>query len=448
MLSAAANAAGIPSVLVTNFTFDSVYSYLSTLIADEQDATDAVSASEASSPLLQPKLAPDVPISQAEVEPLVRHLWDGYRCANLLLRLPGAIPIPSFASEPALPSPNWVSLETRRFSQDVLDHLSQDTTEYTLLQQIPFAKSYSPKNIPRSIVSAPLLVRSPDPSVYTDNGRRRLMDTIGIPLRQQNNPHTKVLIVSFGGQVFHKPSSSRSHSRTPSNAGTPGFGTGGHPVLGPSNQINGVPHVSPTAVMDEKRALPTEPKNSEASAEALATALQSSISDNKRNPMGSLRLRPTLARKQSLLMIPGAPAASVPASPVTATVPAFPTVVPPTPKDDESIGDPFDRSIDEVEELQDEVFGTLLPDESWIAVVCGVSKDWAMEDGEALPENFYVAPKEIYMPDLTAVADVLLGKLVRSTSNSSGYVWLTGELQGYGTVSECVDSCTPFVYGQ
>ncbi|KAG2341845.1 hypothetical protein BDR05DRAFT_964912 [Suillus weaverae] len=30
------------------------------------------------------------------------------------------------------------------------------------------------------------------------------------------------------------------------------------------------------------------------------------------------------------------------------------------------------------------------------------------------------------MPDLTTVADVLLGKL------------------GYGTVSECVDSCTPF----
>jgi len=32
------------------------------------------------------------------------------------------------------------------------------------------------------------------------------------------------------------------------------------------------------------------------------------------------------------------------------------------------------------------------------------------------------------MPDLTAVGDALLGKL------------------GYGTVSECVDACTPFVY--
>ena len=34
------------------------------------------------------------------------------------------------------------------------------------------------------------------------------------------------------------------------------------------------------------------------------------------------------------------------------------------------------------------------------------------EDGEELPENFFVAPKDVYMPDLTAVADVLLGKLV------------------------------------
>jgi len=70
----------------------------------------------------------------------------------------------------------------------------------------------------------------------------------------------------------------------------------------------------------------------------------------------------------------------------------------------------------------------LFPDNSWIAIVCGVSKTWAEEDGEQLPDNFFVAPKEIYMPDVTAVADVLLGKL------------------GYGTVSECVDACTPFVY--
>ena len=58
--------------------------------------------------------------------------------------------------------------------------------------------------------------------------------------------------------------------------------------------------------------------------------------------------------------------------------------------------------------------------------MCDVGDAWGAED---LPEGFYVAPKGVYMPDLTAVADVLLGKL------------------GYGTVSEGVDACTPFVYG-
>ncbi|EEB99233.1 hypothetical protein MPER_01127, partial [Moniliophthora perniciosa FA553] len=64
----------------------------------------------------------------------------------------------------------------------------------------------------------------------------------------------------------------------------------------------------------------------------------------------------------------------------------------------------------------DEVLG-LLPDDSWIAIVCGVSKEqWERQqqlDGDdgGLPENFFVAPRDVYMPDLTAIADVLLGKL-------------------------------------
>lgn len=55
----------------------------------------------------------------------------------------------------------------------------------------------------------------------------------------------------------------------------------------------------------------------------------------------------------------------------------------------------------------------LLP-ENWIAVVCGASKGQD-EDAEHLPEGFYIAPKDVYMPDLTAAADVLLGKLVGPT---------------------------------
>lgn len=100
----------------------------------------------------------------------------------------------------------------------------------------------------------------------------------------------------------------------------------------------------------------------------------------------------------------------------------------------------------------------LLPGDSWIAIVCGVSdtKGWGSsrttpvnmsrssssegtkstgngsatvggaseylmpppvavadeEDEDALPAGFYIAPKHIYMPDLMAVGDVLLGKLV------------------------------------
>jgi len=74
--------------------------------------------------------------------------------------------------------------------------------------------------------------------------------------------------------------------------------------------------------------------------------------------------------------------------------------------------------------------GLLLPDENWIAVICGVSKEqWNAENEEGgLPEGFYVAPRDVYMPDLIAVGDVVLGKL------------------GYGMTSECVDACTPFVY--
>ncbi|KAG8705472.1 hypothetical protein FRC09_002932, partial [Ceratobasidium sp. 395] len=85
----------------------------------------------------------------------------------------------------------------------------------------------------------------------------------------------------------------------------------------------------------------------------------------------------------------------------------------PTP-DDSNAASPVD---------EEELF-SLLPD-GWIAIVCGVAKNWGEED---LPERFFVAPKEVYMPDVTAVGDVLMGKL------------------GYGTCAECVDSCTPFVY--
>ena len=68
-----------------------------------------------------------------------------------------------------------------------------------------------------------------------------------------------------------------------------------------------------------------------------------------------------------------------------------------------------------------------LPDDSWVAIVCGMTASGS-DDSEELPSNFFVAPRDIYMPDLTAIGDVLLGKL------------------GYGTTAECVDAATPFVF--
>lgn len=67
----------------------------------------------------------------------------------------------------------------------------------------------------------------------------------------------------------------------------------------------------------------------------------------------------------------------------------------------------------------------LLPD-GWIALVCGMKPGNAL--GEAMPDNFYGAPLDCHVPDLTATADVVLGKL------------------GYGTCSETLSTSTPMVY--
>lgn len=65
----------------------------------------------------------------------------------------------------------------------------------------------------------------------------------------------------------------------------------------------------------------------------------------------------------------------------------------------------------------------MLPDPSWIAIVCGVSQDQWQDEGDdedsGLPDGFFVAPKDVYMPDLTAASDVLLGKLVSLNSLQS-----------------------------
>jgi hypothetical protein len=60
----AASTVGIPSILVTNFTFDSVYSYLSTTLVDAP-----VSHADDTHPHFN-NLIPDIPVPSTELEPL------------------------------------------------------------------------------------------------------------------------------------------------------------------------------------------------------------------------------------------------------------------------------------------------------------------------------------------------------------------------------------------
>lgn len=442
----AAHHAGLPSVLITNFTFDSVYSYLATTLFDQ-------SKYGSRSTLLVPdsnhaeveEVAPDRPVPTNILEPLVQHIVDGYRCADLLFLLPGAIPIPSFLTIPPLPSPQWIDATTLAFSEDVAQSLRKllvDPQSVDLLPSQAFPHSINRTGLAirnpsrqrrRKVVPAPLIVRPPSgmplQSPYTHEGRANLLGMIGVP---ENLHKNKVLLVSFGGQVF-KPPRSRSRSRERAS---------------PQNSLD-ITHLrnskhvaanntrSVTAVLNA----PTVPGSYFPSLDVLKpTPMQST----EGTPLSSPPLRSTARseRPQALrlasashIFIPGAPPVRSPlTTPLLSDAPTFtvngasptpllvdaleqissPTVLPPTspPLNDFS---------------EDETPG-LLPDDSWIAIVCGVSKDWGKDEEHGLPEGFYVAPRDAYMPDLTAVADVLLGKL------------------GYGTVAECVDACTPFVF--
>ncbi|KAJ7145105.1 hypothetical protein C8R43DRAFT_1012830 [Mycena crocata] len=401
----AATAVGIPSVLITNFTFDSVYSYLSTTLIDTP-ADDSHPQHHFHA------LIPDIPVPPEELAPLVDQIHAGYRCADLLLRLPGYIPIPAFATDPALPSSNWVDPSTNRFRSNVFDSLDAPPASYTLYPPIEYPRR---KSFPRHIIPVPLLVRSPSSSVYSPSGRSQLLGSIGVPPHLHDSSSTKILIVSFGGQVFKRPS--RSGSATPSRrtsreispSHAQAIATGGLPPPSPpcSARHPAFPHLQIPAA-----------------------------SGDSANDHISVLTSPRLATA-SHLWIPGAPPASKPLtsplSPRASEMPAFQTI-PPTPDESNSDYDQayFDFEQGDHNDFELEEIPRLLPDTSWIAVVCGVSKEqWnahADDEDSDLPDGFFVAPRDVYMPDLTAVGDVLLGKL------------------GYGTVAECVDSCTPFVY--
>ncbi len=382
--SLAANKARVPSILITNFTFDSIYSLLSAPFVDQCHSQHLV-VNPTNSADLSPE--PDFPIPEEDLSPLVRQISDGYRHADLLLVLPGAIPIPSFAITPSLPATQWIDPISRTFKPEVVEHLVRDPCTYTLHRSMPFPASHPgglaiAKPRPRRARPAPLLVRPPNDGVCTPEGRSHFLSSIGIPDNLHDPATTKILIVSFGGQTFHKPS--RSH--TPSHTSSPYRPRPEHL----REQMNGF-------------------------SQELAHKLNSlSIGHSRRNSGH--------ASGPSHIFVPGAPAPAAVPSP---TLPTF-TTIPPTP----TFSD-FGDADTAVEQEDADARNLMLPDASWIAVVCGVadSREWQTkrhnadssntssgeEDGD-LPDGFYIAPRDVYMPDLMAVGDVLLGKLVRLPS--------------------------------
>ncbi|KAF9526354.1 hypothetical protein CPB83DRAFT_817170 [Crepidotus variabilis] len=413
----AARAAKIPSVIITNFTFDSVYSYLSTNLHDLSATSSELQTAVCTA-------FPDASVSSEDLEPLVSQILEGYCCAGLLVRLPGFIPIPSFLAEPSLPSFRWVDPRTGRFTDEIKSSLVAPENMQAILPPLEQLQH----QIKRSMIQAPLIVRHPSPSIFTAAGRALLLDTIGIPPHKQDPKKTKILIVSFGGQVFKKP---RSPASTPPRSSRSSSRSSGRK----------------SSIQTYSRSTAPSPSSTSSSKVSTNSTAATSELDLLFTPE-CMSLAPPRLATPGHIYVPGAPPSVKPFS--DENDPFAPRV------NQEALLVNGDPSIYEVQgpfltaspcnsvevildqDINVEVFDglledvpQLLPDDDWIAVICGVSKEQytaCKDEEDVLPDNFYVAPKDIYMPDLTVVADVLLGKL------------------GYGTVSECIDACTPFVY--
>ena len=268
--------------IVSNFTFDTCYDFLSSP-SDQEEG-----------------LPPD------KLRPLVDAAIADYACASLLLRLPGAIPIPAFDTTVPFPSSAWVDRTAHAFVPSINALLSAP---------------------PARVVEMPLIARKPSPDVHDPARRSALLGRLGVPPHRHDPERTKILLVSFGGQAIPRPKS-RPPSPRP-DAATP--------------------------------------------FEQMAARLDEST------PMSR-------AATEGHLYAPGAP----PAALHHATAP------PPQLLDVQSIG--------------------MLPS-GWIAIVAGMSGSTSTGNANDLagdlPPNFYIATQDAYVPDLTALADVVLGKLVR-----------------------------------
>lgn len=155
------------------------------------------------------------------MDPLADQIARDYRNADLILRLPGYLPFPSFSPDYPLPATEWIDPAIQRFRPSVLAGLHQPVEQIQLYDSVPFPDGGPKKPLPRQLKAAPLLVRHPASDIYSTEARQRLLDSIGIPREYHDPRKTKIVIVSFGGQTIKRPTHSRNGSRNLSMTGTP-----------------------------------------------------------------------------------------------------------------------------------------------------------------------------------------------------------------------------------
>ncbi|OAV91336.1 hypothetical protein PTTG_01680 [Puccinia triticina 1-1 BBBD Race 1] len=165
---AAASKANIPSVIISNFTFDSCYSYLSAFNKDEGGEQG---------------------VETEQLNELVAITVNDYAQADLLLRLPGAIPIPGFDEDIELPATNWVDGRAGSFTAEIDCKLAR-------------AEESMPRK--KRVIDMPLIVRQLTKSAHDPQTKLALLAGLGVPA-DLLKADIKILLVSFGGQVIPSP---------------------------------------------------------------------------------------------------------------------------------------------------------------------------------------------------------------------------------------------------
>ncbi len=281
-----------------------------------------------------------------------------------------------------------------RFLPEIVDHLLQPVETYSLHQPVPYPTNCNSHGAiaRRSIISAPLFVRPPSSSaIYSSKGRSQLLASVGVP---EHLHHSKILVVSFGGQFFRCPS--RPGSRNQSRSATPSQSGRSSP-----KQPGGSTLSSSDCILACGRCT----VGLRSPAEELKQSVNSEFGEVN-TKLASSHLVTTPLH----IWIPGAP----PALRVTPPTPLSQSSAQFTPSIHDNVAPSTLCTSCNANGVDEEP--RFLPDTSWIAIICGASKEqWIrqLEEEELdLPEQFFIAPRDVYMPDLTAIGDVLLGKLV------------------------------------